>query len=100
MARKNIKEARPPVGEKLAKAFVTGLDAPMAAISGVSHIEISGNSEAVIQGCTGILEYDENRIRLNLGKRSLLFRGDDLVMKTYTAEEVIIEGAFAAIEWG
>lgn len=102
MARKSRqkKSAHPPVGEKIAKVFVSEIDAPMAAISGMSHIEISGNSEAVIQGCQGILEYNENCIRLNLGKRSVLFRGTDLVMKSYTIEQIIVEGSFAAIEFG
>ncbi len=97
MSRK--KQRKTLLGENFAKAFVAEIDAPSAALSGVSHIELSGNTEAVIQGCAGVLEYSEDCIRLNLGKRTVLFKGSSLVMKSYSVEEVIVEGIFASIEF-
>ena len=102
MARKSRRQAgsRVLAAEKLAKKIVSEIDAPVAAISGMSHIEISGGSEAVIQGCQGIIEYGDELIRLSLGRSSVLFRGKGLIMKSYSIEQIIIEGAFLSIEFG
>lgn len=45
------------------------LEIPQAALRGVSHMELSGNREAIVEGCKGVVEYDEGIIRLNLGKK-------------------------------
>ena len=41
---------------------------PQVCHAGVMQIELAGNTEAVVSGCTGVLEYDENIIRLTGGK--------------------------------
>lgn len=64
-----------------------------------SNIELSGNTEAIVEGCKGVLEYDENTIRLNLGKSSVKFTGVDLCLKCMNAENVIIEGYITSVEF-
>ena len=98
MKNKRKKNSREKI-ETIAKAVIAEADFPLASIPGVSHMEISSNNKAIISGCEGVLEYDDSRIRLNLGTRAALFRGTDLVMKTFNSDEVIIEGIFAAIEF-
>lgn len=94
--RKNNKETLPasPV-ERL-----TGmLDIPPSALSGVSQIEIAGNREAVIDGCQGILEYDENNIKLTTGKMAVRFSGRALQIKVLTHDSAVIEGFISNIEF-
>lgn len=93
------KKDRKLSAESLARAFANEIDVPIAAVHGMSHIEISGNNEAVVQGCVGILEYNENCIRLNLGKRAVEFLGTELVMRSFTVEQAIVEGFFSSVNF-
>ena len=64
-----------------------------------SRIEILGNTEAVVEGCKGVLEYDENVIVLNLGKMSVKFEGEDLSLKCMNDSDAVVEGVFVSIEY-
>ena len=48
-------------GERLACA----MQIPIASIMDLTHFEMNGNREVIVDGCKGILEYDENIIKLN-----------------------------------
>ncbi len=79
---------------------LTGLlDIPPSALSGIPQIEIAGNREAVIDGCQGILEYDENTIKLTTGKMSIKFTGRGLQIKVLTHDSAVIEGFISNIEF-
>lgn len=75
------------------------LDIPPSALAGVSQIEIAGNREAVIDGCQGILEYDENTIKLTTGKMSVKFTGRGLQIKVLTRDSAVIDGFISNIEF-
>jgi sporulation protein YqfC len=50
------------------ESITRNLDLPQDAVSGYAHIELSGNREAIIEGCQGVVEYGDNLISLNTGK--------------------------------
>lgn len=64
-----------------------------------SQIEILGNNEAIIEGCKGILEYEEDVIKLNLGKMSVKFCGKNLTVKCMNNDSVILSGFISNIEF-
>ena len=70
-----------------------------AALRGVSHMELSGNREAIVEGCKGVVEYDEGIIRLNLGKNIVRFTGTGLSIRTLTLEQAIITGNILSIDF-
>lgn len=93
---------KPPVKEE--KRDVLGkvtqaLELPRTIFSDTPQIELMGNREAIVEGCQGVLEYDENTIRLNLGAMMLQFTGRDLTMKCLTGQNVIVQGFFHSIEF-
>ena len=97
--RRNRKEYIPeePSG---ARAKITEIfDIPQAAISGTAQIELAGNREAVIDGCMGVLAYDENLIRLALRGMVATFRGRGLQIKVLTHDSAIVGGYITAIEF-
>ena len=51
----------PAKGSKLAEA----LQVPAGAVSVLPRMEFCGNREVTIDGSKGVLEYDENLIRIN-----------------------------------
>ena len=93
--RKNAQEETQQERPGLAKLF----EVPQNALSGVAQIEIAGNREAVIDGCQGILEYDENVIKLSAGRMSIRFSGRGLQIKVLTHDSAVVEGFITGIEF-
>ena len=82
------------------RGVIKGLfDLPQGDVSGRLNIELSGNTEAVVDGCTGVLEYDENIIRLAGKKMSVRFTGRKLKIKVLTHDSAIIEGFILGVEF-
>ena len=67
--------------------------------SGITQIELLGNSEAVVEGCKGILEYDDTIIIFAIHKMQVKFVGMELTIKSLNSESVIIQGKIGGIEF-
>lgn len=76
-------------GNLLARA---GLNMP-------THMEINGNTEAVVDGCSGVLEYDTDVVRIRTGKLVVRFTGRGLVIKCLTADSLVVTGYITGIEF-
>ncbi len=76
------------------------LQLPFESLSnGISQIELLGNSEAVIEGCQGILEYNDIMIRVAIHKMQVKFTGTDLSIKCLNSENIIIQGTIRMVEY-
>ncbi|MDR1409040.1 MAG: YabP/YqfC family sporulation protein [Oscillospiraceae bacterium] len=64
---------------------------------GTPRLEMTGNQELLLDGCKGVVAYDENEIRLNLGDLALAVTGADLTMRTLRFEECAITGQIASV---
>ncbi len=63
------------------------------------HIELFGNCQAMLEGCRGVLYYDDNRIEINLGKYRILFLGNNLGLTSLADGDAIVTGTFEKIEF-
>lgn len=79
--------------------IASALDMPKILSPSVPHIEFEGNREAVIDGCLGISEYDDDKISLNAGSLTVTFRGSDLTLCSYSDEQSVIKGSIISIEF-
>lgn len=79
----------------LSRAF----DLPEGVFSDFSQLSLSGNREAVVEGCAGVLEYDSTLIKLSLRKMMVQFTGRNLEIKCMTGESVIVQGFILGIEF-
>lgn len=70
-----------------------------AGLSMPTHMEINGNTEAVVDGCSGVLEYDSSVVRIRTGKLIVRFTGRGLVIKCLTADSLIVTGFLTGIEF-
>lgn len=93
--REPMQEPAPASKSRLTKM----LELPAAALPGLPQIEISGNQEAVVEGCQGILEYDENVIRLSAGKMSIRFTGRNLQVRVLTQSSAVVAGFLTGVEF-
>jgi hypothetical protein len=65
-----------------------------------SYIQLTDNSELVIDRCERFLTYDENIIKLDLLNNSLVIIGTALIMRNFNNDGVIIKGNIRSIEFG
>ncbi len=97
MKKKNCrKENR---GEKLMDSISRSLDLPADAVSGYAHIELSGNKEAIIEGCCGVLEYSDSVIALNTGRLTVRVCGCELTIVSMQNGQVIIKGTITGLDY-
>ena len=65
----------------------------------VARIELFGNKKALIEGCNGILEYSSEKIKLDTGKKAVVFSGLNLSMRDFNLVELSISGDIMSIEF-
>ena len=95
MARKREKKPRASVLERTEKA----LELPKGVFTSAPYIECMGNREIAIEGIKGVLEYDEDMVRLNGGQMMIRILGRDLNIKCYTPQSVVVEGTVLTIDF-
>lgn len=74
--------------EKLSRLF----EVPQESISSVPIFEIKGKNEVSVSGCTGILEYNEDRIVLALSDGALEVLGRSLLLCDFRDNELSVRG--------
>ena len=72
------------------------LDSPVSAIHG-SSMEVFSNTEAYVEGCKGILEYDSSGIKLECSDICICFSGDGLYIRSMGDSTAIVCGTIASI---
>ena len=72
---------------------------PIGALPNFTHFEMNSNREVVVEGCRGILQYDENIIKVNMDKMITAFYGRNLSIKCLSADSLIVEGFITSIEF-
>jgi sporulation protein YqfC len=95
-------EAQSIAAKTAAKAKIKAaraLDLPLDLVAGMVHFEFSGNREVEVEGCRGILEYDENIICIDTGKMKVRFMGRDLELRNFTDHSAVIDGFISSVEF-
>ena len=62
------------------------------------HVELHADRRAVVDGCRGIVAYDEGEVRLNCGAFLLTILGAGLCMEALSGEHISVCGCIAALE--
>lgn len=93
-----IKNEKKTENNKSKKSLKDILMPEMSIFSG-TQIELLNNNEAIVEGCKGILEYDNNSIRLNLGKMSVKFIGDNLTVTCMNYDNLVLKGFITSVEF-
>lgn len=63
------------------------------------HMELNGNREAVVEGCSGVLEYNSQVVRILTHGRTVRFTGRGLTIRCLTADALVVAGFITAIEF-
>lgn len=79
--------------------FIHSLDIPAQAVLKVAHIEMVDNTEVMIEGMRRVLEYEDDRIKLDIGKKAVVFSGEGLCIRSYENGNATIDGTILRIEF-
>lgn len=83
------------IGRKVRETF----DVPEETFHNLSQMQLVSNREAVIEGCRGVLEYDDTIIRIGTDKLEIKFRGDGLTLRCLNSDNIVVEGTILMIEF-
>ncbi len=89
----------PNRAENILDSISRSLDLPQDAVSGYAHIELSGNKEAIIEGCQGVLEYSDSLIALNTGKLTVRVCGCGLTIISMQNGQAVIKGTITGVDY-
>lgn len=85
--------------ENIAKKFAEELQLPESAVHNTFGIEFHSNSEIIIDGCMGIVEYSEELISINLGNMIANFHGDNMEISTFFESQTVIKGTVISMDF-
>ena len=83
------------IKNKLTSAF----DLPKEIILNLPLISVIGKEEITIENYKGIIEYSEERVRLNTSCGVLKVEGKSLFLKKITTEYILITGNITLLEY-
>ena len=63
------------------------------------HIELFSNKKLIIEGCYGIIEYNENFVRINLSKGEVQIFGSKLEIFNMVSDTITVKGVIDNIEF-
>ena len=92
MKKKKNDESKPRLCTEL-------LTIPYGIVKSSVHIEINSNREAIIDGSSGILEYNECCIKISTGKMIVAFKGRGLFIRCMSDSSMVIEGYINSVEY-
>ena len=82
------------------RAFSRLFDFPQEMFGGTSNVTLTSDCEALICGCRRVREYERCVIRLALCDVELTVRGEDLSMKTFFGNQILVCGKIRGLELG
>lgn len=74
-------------------------DIPTDAVTGVTHLTITGNRRLHVYRHNGVLEYSRELISVNCGKKILEVHGVQLDLVSMSSAELLIIGDICRIEF-
>lgn len=83
--------------EKKILKVVKALDIPLEVVSDIPIIILTGNKEVSVENFSGLVEYTNQKIRLNTKSGLLIIEGVNLEAKSMTAELIVIKGTILQV---
>ena len=75
------------------------LELPGGTLSDIPHIELTGRREAVVEGCHGIVSYDDDVVRLNTGCGIVRITGEQLTLRAMDNDNTMVCGRILSLEF-
>ncbi len=76
------------------------LELPKEITLNLPKVTMVGNTQIRIENHKGIIEYNENKIRINSKIGIIVITGENLFIRNIIKEEVLLEGEFENVQIG
>lgn len=86
-------------GSKATEYIGRALEMPPGTMSKTCNMQLSGNREALVDGCRGLLEYSDECIRINAGNGIVKFVGRGLEIRSLSDTTAVVAGFILNIEF-
>lgn len=93
---KNIK---PDTKIRLREKFTEMLELPKEIVLDMPKLTMLGNGDLIIENYKGIVEYDEDILRVNTTSGIIKVNGEDVYIKEITPESIMIYGNIFSLEF-
>lgn len=87
------------MGKNIKNVFAKVLEVPKEVVIDLPLISMMGNEEITIENYKGVIEYSEEKIRINTAKGVVKVEGKSMVLKEITDDEIQILGNVVKIEF-
>lgn len=78
--------------KRLLKRMEHTLRMPEGALCRILRMEFTGNRQVIVEGYRRILQYDEDRIRLDTAEGEVTFEGDALCVNCLAGGKAMVSG--------
>ena len=95
LKRKESREERNKWRENIADFF----ELPKEVLMNLPRMTLIGNIQLYLENYGGIIEYNQQILRLSIRGGEIIIQGDDLVIRIFFSEEIFIEGKIHSIEY-
>lgn len=85
--------------DTIAKKFAEEMQIPESAVRNIFRIEMRSQTDIEIEGCAGIIEYDETFISLNLCNCIMSISGINLEITSFSEMQVLISGTITQLNF-
>ncbi|MFZ5989009.1 MAG: sporulation protein YqfC [Bacillota bacterium] len=75
------------------------LELPKEIVLDLPKITMFGSGNLLVENYKGIIEYDDNRIRINTSQGIIRVTGGSMVIKEITSEDLLIDGDIVSLEF-
>jgi len=93
--RKKSQEPKVSLKEKMSEL----LELPKDIVLNVPKLTMVGNKDLLIENFKGIIEYDNDRIRINTNSGIIKITGEGLEIKEITSEDLMVNGYISSLEF-
>jgi sporulation protein YqfC len=63
------------------------------------RIELVANKQIVVEGCLGVLEYNENYLKLRLSSTALILQGENFDVVSFSDQSILVKGKINSLEF-
>lgn len=98
MSKNNKKQKSETALKKIKTKISDAAELPYELVLNLPKVSVIGDIQAVIENHKGIVEYENNIIRINSSIGMIKITGNSLVIKNIMAEEIIINGSIEMVQ--
>jgi len=95
--RRNKKSKEPKAGLKV--KVTEALELPKEIALNMPKLTMLGSEDLVIENHKGIIEYSDEKVRINTASGTIKISGINLTIKEITAEDIMVKGNISSLEF-